>query len=254
MLFIIYASDEERSIFYAIEMMRIYDREKENITTDQHRNYFIRKTKQHLARKINEEYLSSFPAFDILDAEDKLSVIEAHFRVKINCWRTFSSKAKWECVRISPFMDRDSYDTEIDIIIKYSEIRISLLNVGLILQIDETLPHKIRYKRRSWTIFECLALYENPDLEEKIIPLRQESRKLQQIWDQKSVRTKDIRKFYDLFKVSPQIWKKKHLNKKVKRNKIFDIPSVPKLKGQVKYFLENNIIIIEMVFIRIFYI
>ena len=213
--------------------MRMFNRKKENIKTNQDRLNFIRAGKRQLPKKINEEYLPNFPAFNILDAEDKLSVIEAHFRVKINCWRTLSSKAKWECIRSSPFMDESNYDTEIDIIVEYDPMKVSLLNIGLILDIDETLPEKIRLKRTRYTIFEALALFKNPSLESRILLLRQETRKLQTLWGRKSVHTIHAKEFFKKFKISLQIWKKTQVwDRRKECTKLFDTFQNPKLIGK----------------------
>ena len=221
-------------------MNKAYNEGKDVNDSGNQRSIFLQKIKRSLQKKVEDEYIPLFPSFMPSEAGTKLPEIEKKLRCRINCWRSFSARSKWECVRVSPFMDKDSYDTEVDIIIEYSEIKISLLNVALILEIDEALPQKIRYKRQCWTIFESLALYNKPELEHTVIPLRHETRKLQEIWGQKSVHTINARKFYDLFKVSPQIWKKKILkatenanSTKIERIKIFDRLSNPKLIGPV---------------------
>ena len=226
--------------------MKMFNREKEDITSDQKRRKFILEKKRSLPRIINDEYLPNFPAFNVLDAGNKLSVIEARFRCKINCWRTLSSKAKWECIRPSPFMEDSSYDTEIDIIVEYNPATISLLNVGLILDIDETLPEKIRFKRERWSIFEAIALFKNPDLESKIVLLRQETQKLQTLWGRKSVHTINAKEFFKTFKVSLQIWKtKQKSNGKVERTKLFDTFNNPKIIGKVLRKTKKNYFLFE---------
>ena len=228
--------------------MKAYNEGKEQINSENDRVNLLKRIKRSLSKKVEDEYIPLFPSFTPMDAGNELTEIEKKLRCKINCWRSFSVRSKWECVRVSPFMDKDSYDTEIDIMIEYSEIRISLLNVGLILEIDEFLPQKLRFKRHSWTIFESLAIFKHPELEETVIPLRRETRKLQEIWSQKSVHTIDSRRFYELFKVSPQIWMKKILQEndertKIEKIKIFDRLSNPKLIGPVLYLIKYIIII-----------
>ena len=214
--------------------MRLFNREKEDVATDQDRRNFIRAKKRHLPKTVYEEYLPSFPAFNILDAGSKLSVIEAHFRVKINCWQTLSPRAKWECVRPSPFMEDSSYDTEIDIIVEYHPANISLLNVGLILDIDEALPERIRLKRSRYTIFEAIALFKNPALESSIVLLRKETQNLQTLWGRKSVHTINFIEFFKKFKIALQIWKKTQTSsERVERTKLFDTFYNPKIIGKV---------------------
>ena len=131
-------------------------------------------------------------------------------------------------------MEHSSYDTEIDIIVEYNPAKISLLNVGLILDIDEILPERIRFKRLRWTIFEAVALFRNPALESSIVLLRQEIQKLQTLWGRKSVHTIHAKEFFKKFKMSLQIWKTTPISiGKVERTKIFDTFQNPKIIGKV---------------------
>ena len=215
-------------------MKKMLDDENVSISTKQERDKFVARAKRAIANKIDRDYTSKIADFKPEDGGHKLQEIESIFRCKIYCWRRLSSRAPWECIRYSPFMSESSYDTIVDIIIPYSEVKISLQNVGLVLDVDTEFPDEKRFKRQKWTLFESLAILKKPELRSKISDLRKETQKLQTEWGRDSVHTIDSKEFKKAFNASLQIWKKIHINEgKVERIKTSDRLGTPKLIGEV---------------------
>ena len=211
----------------------MFDDEEEQIISDKDRKKFLIRAKRAIAQKIDEDYSSKIVDFMPEDAGHKLHEIESTFRCKIYCWRNFSSRSPWECIRYSPFMSKSSYDTIVDIIVPYSEVKISLQNVGLVLDVDKTFPAEKRFKRHKWTLFESLAIFRNPELRSTISDLRQKTQKLQTEWARDSVHTIDSKEFKKTFNVCLQIWKKIYVTEnKIERIKTSDRLGTPKLIGE----------------------
>ena len=230
--------DADKSIFYAIEMKKMYDNEEESISSDHARKKFIVRAKRAITHKIDENYLSKISDFVPEDAGNKLQEIESVFRCKIYCWQKYSTFSKWKCIRRSPVTSESAFDTIVDIIVPFNEVKISLQDVKLVLDADKTFPIEKRFRREKWTLFESLAILKNPELRNTICELRVETQKLENMWGKESVHTIDSKEFKKLFNVSLQIWKKIHISDtKVERIKTSDRLGTPKLIGRVHYCL-----------------
>ena len=174
------------------------------------------------------------PNFDPNET-DKLRVIESTFRVKIFVWSHPSSKSKWNCIRRPQVMLSDNFDSFIDVVIDRDESNttaFTLINCGLILNVDETIPAQKRVQRSRFTIFEALAILKNPNLKSGISKLRESVKELESVWGRKTVHCADAREFYKIFKASLQIWITTEDRKKgLKRDKVFDQAGFPNLIG-----------------------
>ena len=212
-------------------MKYLYDQVKADLNKNERYN-FIRRTKgkKSFGEDVQQKYLSKMPEFDPLNAGDSLRELETLFRCKIYCWTTASARSKWECCRHSPYIT--DYDTVVDIIIEYDPVKISLMNVGLVLDVEETFSKSNRYKRKNWTILEATAMMKNPELQDTIEKLREEVAKLEQIWGKQSVHIADAKQFWTKFKLSLQVWSTTYdAFNHVGRFKVFDYPRFPNLIG-----------------------
>ena len=134
-------------------------------------------------------------------------------------------------------MEASEYDVVLDVIVPYSEIEISLMDVRLVLDVDEAFPEEIRFKRKRLTLFEAASLFKNPELKKSLNCWRAETQKLQTQWGRKSVHTIDAKEFYRTFKLSLQIWSiRSHGENTLNRQKIFDRRGSPKLIGKLQIF------------------
>ena len=87
------------------------------------------------------------------------SRISGDWDFEIGIWLgSFGFESRMPTSGYSPFMKESSYDTIVDIIVPYTEVKISLQNVGLVLNVDKTFPIDKRFKRQKWTLFESLAI------------------------------------------------------------------------------------------------
>ena len=174
------------------------------------------------------------PNFDPTET-DQMRVIESTFRVKIFVWSHPSSESKWNCIRRPQVMLSDNFDTFIDLIIDRDQddaTNFSLINCGLILNVDEAIPAQKRIKRTRYTIFEALAILKNPNLKSEISKLREKVKELESVWGRKTVHCADAREFYKIFKASLQIWITSEDRKNgIRRNKVFDQAGFPNLIG-----------------------
>ena len=170
------------------------------------------------------------PDFDPITSGNSLMEIEKLFRCKIYCWRTSSVRSKWECYRHSPYIAE--YDTIVDVIIDYNNASLSLANVGVVLDVDETFPESIRYKRKRWTIFEATALTKNPELKDSIHNLREKTFEFEKLWGRKSVHIVEAKEFWQKFNLSLQVWSiAEDEHNHVRRLKVFDYPKYPSFIG-----------------------
>ena len=129
-------------------------------------------------------------------------------------------------------MPKSAYDNFVDIILTDAEIELSLVNCGLILDIDETIPEKFRKKRETFTLFEALAIAKNPELETKVSALRSKVESLEHAWGKSEFHIADASDFYREFKMSVQIWSFNTTGEKsIFRQKVFDRRGSPKLIG-----------------------
>ena len=171
--------------------------------------------------------------FESQTGGNRLPEIEKKFRCKIYLWASPSRQSKWECIRFAPHMSRETYDFAIDVVVDYTEGEISLFNAGLILGVDENFPIEVRLKRSRWKIFEALALFKNPRLEDSVEKLRSEVEDLEQKWNRKTVHISEAAEFHKLFKISLQVWCISSCGvNKIRRDKIFDRKGAPKLIGR----------------------
>ena len=216
-------------------MKRLYDQEESKLNESE-RNKFRNRTKKKLPKLVSDKYLPKMPDFDPIKSGDSLIEIEKLFRCKIYCWTTASTRSKWECCRHSPYIS--DYDTVVDIIIEYDPVKISLMNVGLVLEPDDTFPEDVRYQRKSWTILEATAQMKNPDLKHTIVKLRKAVAELERLWGRKSVHIADAKEFWMTFKLSLQVWTTTYDNfNHVGRFKVFDYPRFPNLIGMFQIIM-----------------
>lgn len=195
----------------------------------------IRKWRKEVSRSIKATYFSKFPDFDPHMLSD-LTEIEKEFRCRIFLWGRRSQFAKYECFRKSPYMAPTDYDHFVDLILSDSEIELSLENVGLVFNFDETIPPKIRMKRKTWTLFEAIAIAKQPTLEENISELRAVVKKLETEWGKPAFHFADARDFFRKFKTNPQIWSVNTVNEnQICREKIWDRRGSPKVIGMFSY-------------------
>lgn len=215
-------------------MKRLYDTEvTEPFENSHERKLWVMKSRKKLKKIVEEDFLPLMPGFDPVLACDSLRQIEELFKCKIYCWRTATTKSKWECYRHAPFSA--NYETTVDIVIQYNPVGMSLDDVGVLLEVDFILPPEKRYKRSRWTIFEAVALLKRPELFEEIKQLRKEVKILEESWGRKSVHITDAKEFWQKYKLSLQVWRI-HYNEfnKVKRSKVFDFPRFPNLIGMIQ--------------------
>ena len=175
--------------------------------------------------------MSKFPDFDP-NFLSEIHEIEKKLRCRIYLWGRRSQFGNYECFRRSPFMSKSAYDNFVDIILTDAEIELSLVNCGLILDIDETIPDKFRKKRETFTLFEALAIAKNPELETKVSALRSKVESLEHAWGKSEFHIADASDFYREFKMSVQIWSLNTTGEKsIFRQKVFDRRGSPKLIG-----------------------
>ena len=204
------------------------------MSKNQRRN-IVRKWKNEISKNIGNDYLGKYPNFDSNNS-DGLYEIEKIFRCRIHLWGKRTRLGKYECIRASPFFASAKYDFHADIILRdidFADIEISLINCGVILDIEKTLPVDIRKKRCKWTLFEALAIQKNPKLETKIVELREKVRIFETEWENETFHVDDAREFYEKFHASVQIWNINEIRQnKVIREKVFDRRGMPKLIGE----------------------
>ena len=129
-------------------------------------------------------------------------------------------------------MPKSAYDNFVDLILPDAEIELSLTNCGLILDIDEAIPEKLRNKRQLFTLFETLAIAKCPKIESEISALRSKVESLEQEWGKSEFHIDDASEFYRRFKMNVQIWSVNSTGpKSVIREKVFDRRGAPKLIG-----------------------
>ena len=99
--------------------------------------------------------MAKYPNFDP-DNPDDLYEIEKLFRCRVHLWGKRATYGKYERIRASPYLAPANYDFHVDIIlrdIEFADIEITLVNCGVCLDIDKTIPTDIRIKRQTWTLF-----------------------------------------------------------------------------------------------------
>ena len=193
----------------------------------------VKKWKKFISQNIGNDYLEKSPNFDPNNLDD-LYEIEKLFRCRIHLWGKRARLGKYECIRASPFLASAKYDFHADIIlhdIDFAEI--SLVNCGVILNLDTTLNANIRKKRCKWTLFEALAIQKNQKLETEIHALREKVRMFETEWNNETFHIDDASEFYKKFHANIQIWNVNEIRQnKVIREKVFDRRGMPKLIGQ----------------------
>ena len=190
---------------------------------------------------MTNDYLKKFEKIDIDAGLSQITDIEQIMRCKIFVWTRPTVHSKWDCFRYAPFMEKNSYDNFVDIIVEFSPDMISLRNVGLILDVDESFPSHLRLKRTKWTLFESVALHKNPKLRESVHKLRCQVENLEESWGKSYFHAEFGTEFYKKFKLSLQIWRIFSIGEnKICREKFFDRRGAPKLIGQVQIFFLRN--------------
>ena len=235
-------------MFYGIALKKKYEeaRAKFDTMSKSLRPNLIKKWKNDISQSIGNDYLGKSPNFDPNNLDD-LYEIEKIFRCRIHLWGKQARLGKYECIRASPFLESAKYDFHVDVILRdidFADIEISLVNCGVILDIEKTLPANIRKKRSKWTLFEALAIHKNPKLETAIHALRDKVRIFETEWKNETFHTDDAREFYAKFHANVQIWNINEIRQnKVIREKVFDRRGMPKLIGQFLfklYFLRES--------------
>ena len=195
----------------------------------------ICKWKKDIVKSLGKDYLEKYPHFDP-DNLDDLYEIEKFFRCRIHLWGKRAKNGKYERIRPSPYLAPADYDFHVDIIlrdIEFADIEITLVNCGVCLHVDKILPPEIRIKRKTWTLFEALAIQKNPKLQDEISALREKTRLFETEWAKEKFHIADAKDFYKQFHANVQIWNKSaSRNRKVFREKIFDRIGMPKLIGR----------------------
>lgn len=224
----------EKSLFYCIALKKKYDEveaDLKQLPTNQFRNK-VSRLKKKVSTTIEEEYVSKFPEFDPNILSD-LHEIEKSLRCRIYLWGRRSQFGKYECFRKSPFMPKSTYDNFVDVLLTESEIELSLINCGLILDIDETISENLRDKRQNFTLFEALAIAKRPEIKNKIALLRSYVESLEQEWGKSDFHIEDATNFYRKFKMNVQIWSINSTGpRSIIREKVFDRRGMPKLVGE----------------------
>lgn len=203
-----------------------------NLSKNQRGN-LIRKWKSEISQAIAEEYLGKFSNFNPEDT-NYIFKLEKIFRCRIVIWGQESAFAKIECFRRSFFMPPENYDNFVDLMLPDNQL--TLNNVTLLLDVDESLPteSRKRFNPQTWTLFECVAIQKNPALAMKITDLRETVKTLEEKWGRSSCHLADAEKFYKIFKMNLQIWNiYQSGTRNIFREKIFDRRGMPKLIGKV---------------------
>ena len=213
-------------------MKKLYDKEvTEPFQSRQERKNWVLNSKKKLSKIVEADYLPKMPDFDPALAIEHMAEIEKFLQCRIYCWRKQTVLSKWKCCRYSPY--QKEYETSVDIVLEYDECGMSLMDVGVILEIDYILPEDIRYQRTEWTIFEAAVLFKKPQLKSSVKELRKEVQDLEKIWGRGTVHVSDAKEFWQKFGLSLQVWKVKRTEyNRVKRIKKFDYPRFPNLIGK----------------------
>lgn len=234
--------DPGESFFYAIALKRKYDlnsSEFKQASKIKRRN-LIRAWRNEISTTTQKDLISKCPVFRPLVYDD-LPKIEKQFRCRIYLWGKRSQRAKYECVRKSPYMRTSAYDNFIDLILTDIEIE-SLIDVSVIFDIDEISPDQRKKQNpQTYTLFEAIAIEKNPELDGSITRLRQKVKSFENEWGKSEFHIADAIEFYKKFKINIQIW---NINQKPGcrnfiREKIFDRRGMPKVIGVFSILILN---------------
>ena len=196
------------------------------------RRVLVRKWKKQILKSVDKDFVTKFPDFEPQFLSN-LYEIEVELRCRIYLWgRRSKFGKKYECFRHSPYMPPTKYDNYVDIILVDAELELNLEKCGLIFDIDTTIPYDVRFKRKTWTIFEAAAIHKKPELEENVFDLRSVVTKLEAEWGRPEFHFADAKEFFKQFRLCVQVWTINDVSDSgVFRYKIFDQRGEPKLIG-----------------------
>ena len=241
--------DPGQSLFYCIAMKKLYRESKINLSklSKSERKTHFRKWRKEVSKDISEKYLSKFPDYDST-VSDNLYKIEKEFRCKIYLWGKKSREGKYQCFREGKQMPVTDFDDHVDIILEHSELEITLNNVGLILEVDETFPPETRLVRKTWSLFEAYAIQKNQKLMTDVSGLRCATEKAEADWGKLNFHVDDAREFYEKFKANVQIWTINQIgSNRVFRHKVWDRRGMPKLIGNAFDLLRLNRFVFDQI-------